>query len=113
VPDTTQGAWFVRKQHNASKLEDIPNIGKSIASDLRSLGILTPRQLATREPLETYLSLSGNMGHRHDPCVLYTLIAAQHFLQSGEAIPWWKFTVQGKKILAEAACQDLKFKSSG
>ncbi len=36
------------------KLEDIPNIGKSIASDLRGIGILDPRQLATRDPLKTY-----------------------------------------------------------
>lgn len=98
----------MRKQHNAGKLEDIPNIGKSIASDLRTLGILTPQQLATRDPLETYLSLSGNMGHRHDPCVLYTLMAAQHYLQSGAAIPWWKFTEQGKKILAEAAVSRIR-----
>ena len=89
------------KQHKTDKLEDIPNIGKSIASDLRSLGILTPQQLATRDPLETYLALSGNMGQRHDPCVLYTLMAAQHYLQSGKAISWWKFTEQGKNILAE------------
>jgi hypothetical protein len=91
----------MRKQHD--KLEDIPNIGKSIASDLRSLGILTPQQLATRDPLATYLALSGPMGKRHDPCVLYTLIAAQHYLQSGEAVPWWKFTEHGKMMLAETA----------
>jgi DNA transformation protein len=88
----------MRKRHD--KLEDIPNIGKSIASDLRSLGILTPQQLATRDPLKTYLALSGSMGQRHDPCVLYTLIAAQHYLQSGEAVSWWKFTGQGKEMLA-------------
>ncbi len=93
----------MHKQHNTDKLEDIPNIGQSIASDLRSLGILTPQQLAKRDPLETYLALSGNMGQRHDPCVLYTLMAAQHYLQSGEAISWWKFTEQGKQMLAEAA----------
>jgi len=82
------------------KLEDIPNIGKSIASDLRSLGIFTPEQLATREPLATYLSLHDDMGRRHDPCVLYTLLAAQHYLNNGESIPWWKFTEQGKELLS-------------
>ena len=82
------------------RLEDIPNIGKSIACDLRSLGIHTPEELATRDPLQTYLSLSDSMGKRHDPCVLYTLIAAKHFLKSGESIAWWKFTEQGKKLLA-------------
>lgn len=82
------------------RLEDIPNIGKSIASDLRSLGILHPQQLAACDPLETYLALSDGMGNRHDPCVLYTLMAARHFLKNGEAIPWWKFTEQGKQLLA-------------
>jgi DNA transformation protein len=81
------------------KLEDIPNIGKSIASDLRSLGIADPQQLATRDPLATYLALAGNMGRRHDPCVLYTLLAARHFLENGVALPWWQFTEQGKKLL--------------
>jgi len=98
----------MRKPHHASQLEGIPNIGKSIASDLRALGILTPQQLATRDPLQTYLALSGPMGQRHDPCVLYTFLAAQHYLHSGESIPWWKFTEQGKKLLAEAAARQSK-----
>ncbi|TNC95232.1 MAG: hypothetical protein FD121_1449 [Gallionellaceae bacterium] len=87
----------------ARNLEDIPNIGRSIAGDLRSLGIHTPETLATRDPLKTYLALSANMGKRHDPCVLYTLMAAKHFLESGESIPWWKFTEQGKRLLAAQA----------
>ncbi len=82
------------------KLEDIPNIGKSIASDLRAIGILHPQQLAAHQPLATYFALAERMGHRHDPCVLYILIAAQHYLQSGDSLPWWKFTEQGKKLLA-------------
>jgi hypothetical protein len=84
----------------SDKLEDIPNIGKSIASDLRCLGILNSNQLATHDPLQTYSALSAVMGPRHDPCVFYTLIAAQHYLQTGEAIPWWKFTEKGKTLLA-------------
>ena len=83
-----------------AKLEDIPNIGKSIASDLRAIGILQPQQLAKHDPFATYLALTERMGHRHDPCVLYTLMAARHFMASGESLPWWKFTEQGKKILA-------------
>ena len=83
-----------------AKLEDIPNIGKSIASDLRAIGILHPQQLAKLEPLAAYFALADRMGHRHDPCVLYTLMAARHFMESGESIPWWKFTEQGKELLA-------------
>ena len=80
-------------------LEDLPNIGTSIAADLRTLGILTPDQLAAAEPLEIYLRLGGTMGQRHDPCVLYVLLAAQHFLLSGEARPWWDFTARGRQLL--------------
>ena len=88
------------RQEQPIKLEDIPNIGKSIAADLRAIGILYPSQLAGRDPLAVYIELAGAMGPRHDPCVLYTLMAAKHFLESGEALPWWKFTEQGKKLLS-------------
>lgn len=87
----------------ARELEDIPNIGKSIAADLRGIGIQQPRQLLTREPLAIYLKLSAPMEKRHDPCVLYTLMAARHFMQSGEKLSWWQFTEQGKKLLADNA----------
>lgn len=83
----------------SQRLEDIPNIGKSIAGDLRSLGINTPEELAKFDPLTTYRLLSDSMGKRHDPCVLYTLIAAKHFLESGESIAWWRFTQAGKDLL--------------
>jgi len=87
------------KQGQPTKLEELPNIGKSIATDLRAIGILQPNQLAARNPLETYIALANVMGHRHDLCVLYALISAKHFLKSGEALPWWKFTEQGQKLL--------------
>ena len=87
------------RQDQPIKLEDLPNLGKSIAADLRAIGILHPHQLAEREPLAIYNELSNVMGHRHDPCVLYTLISARHFLDTGDALPWWKFTEQGRKII--------------
>lgn len=34
----------------ARRLVDIPNIGPSIAGDLRALGITEPRQLVGRDP---------------------------------------------------------------
>jgi len=82
-----------------TRLEDLPNIGKSIAADLRTLGILTPDQLATADPLELFLRLATPMGQRHDPCVLYVLLAAKHFLLTGEARPWWDFTARGRQLL--------------
>ncbi|MEO5716652.1 MAG: helix-hairpin-helix domain-containing protein [Luteolibacter sp.] len=85
------------------RLEDLPNIGKSIAADLRSLGVQTPAELAGRSPLELYLELGSEMGIRHDPCVLHTLLAADHYLKTSEARPWWEFTRDGKRLLEEDA----------
>jgi len=87
------------KRNPPVQLEDLPNIGKSIAADLRRIGILRPDQLAKREPIDVFRRLSKVMGHRHDPCVLYTLIAAKHFLKCGEALPWWNFTAEGRNLL--------------
>ena len=84
-----------------SRLEDLPNVGRSIANDLRSLGIATPRNFAGREPLEIYQQLTPVMGKRHDPCVLYTFLAVEHFLRTAEPLPWWKFTEAGKRLLRE------------
>lgn len=81
------------------QLEDLPNIGKAIAADLRRIGILHPEQLAKQDPLETFRALTPVMGHRHDPCVLYTLMSVQHFLDSDEVLPWWNFTARGKELL--------------
>jgi hypothetical protein len=82
-----------------ARLEELPNIGRSIAGDLRGLGIHSPAELATHDPLATYLRLTTPMGQRHDPCVLYTLMAAKHCLDTGEALVWWKFTDAGKRLL--------------
>jgi DNA transformation protein len=87
------------KNTSLLQLEDIPNIGKAIAADLRAAGIQSPEQLLVHEPLDIYLKLAAQMGRRHDPCVLYTLLAAKHYLQSGEKVGWWKFTEQGKCLL--------------
>lgn len=85
-----------------SRLEDLPNIGKSIANDLRALGIQTPQDFARNVPLELYHRLTPLMGKRHDPCVLYTFLAVEHFLQTTEPLPWWKFTEAGKRLLRES-----------
>lgn len=87
------------KRDQPTQLEDLPNIGKAIAADLRRIGIVRPDQLAIREPMAIYRELSESMGHRHDPCVLYTLISVKHFLESGESLPWWNFTAEGKILL--------------
>lgn len=83
------------------RLEELPNIGRSIAADLRTAGIETPAELAAARPLEVYQRLEPVMGHRHDPCVLHTLLAVDHFFKTSETVPWWKFTTEGQALLRE------------
>lgn len=85
----------------AKRLEDLPYIGKSLAADLRSIGIQTPAEFARVKPLAAYDRLADPMGKRHDPCVLHTFLSVEHFLKTGESIPWWKFTEEGKRLIRE------------
>jgi DNA transformation protein len=89
-------------------LEDLPNVGKAIADDLRIIGIRTPRALRGRDPYALYERLNRATGVRHDPCVLDTFIAAVHFVDGGPARPWWSFTGERKRRMAdrEAPAQD-------
>jgi DNA transformation protein len=81
-------------------LEDIPNVGKAIAADLRLIGIRTPRALVGRDPYRLYAALERATGVRHDPCVLDTFIAAVRFVDGGPAVPWWHYTAERKRTLA-------------
>ena len=84
------------------RLTDLPNIGKAIAADLMRLGVTSPEQLRERDPLAIFRELADVMGRRHDPCVLYTLLAARAFLDRGEERPWWEFTAEGQRLLMQA-----------
>ena len=81
------------------ELEQIPNIGRAVAEDLRLIGIRRPRELAGRDPFALYEALCRKTGVRHDPCVLDTIIAAVRFADGGPATPWWKFTAERKQAL--------------
>jgi Pathogenicity locus len=82
-------------------LEDIPNIGKAIAADLRVLGIETPAQLKGRDAYEMYDELCRVTGIHHDPCLLDTFIAAVSFMNGGPNLPWWAYTKDRKQTLLE------------
>ena len=81
-------------------LEDIPNIGPSIAADLRRLGITTSAELLGRDPYAMYDELSRITGQRHNPCLLDTFIAAVRYMKGAPKKPWWKYTAERKKELA-------------
>ena len=79
------------------RLEQLPNIGKAMAADLRLLGIEHPQQLIGRDPLQLYQALQEITGQRHDPCVLDVFMAAVDFMADGESRPWWSFTAERKR----------------
>ncbi len=85
----------------AKVLTDIPNIGASIAQDLRSLGINTPQEVGRMDPMAAFDALRTPMGHRHDPCVLDTFMAAKKFMNGGPRQPWWDFTAERKMVLSK------------
>jgi len=68
----------------AKRLEDIPNIGKSMANDLRSMDIHEPEQLIGKDPYALYDRIGEIMGVRNDPCVCDTMIAAVRFMEGSE-----------------------------
>jgi hypothetical protein len=84
-------------------LEDLPNVGKAVAADLRELGIRAPAQLKRKDPYALYDALHRRTGVRHDPCLLDTFIAAVRFVEGGPAKPWWAYTPERKRTLAARA----------
>jgi DNA transformation protein len=82
----------------ARTLTDIPNIGESIAADLRAAGIATPDDVRRMEPFTVYERMRGPMGSRYDPCVLDVFLAAHDFMNGGPAQPWWHFTPRRKAM---------------
>jgi Pathogenicity locus len=91
---TTRKATHARL---ATVLEAIPNVGASIARDLRSIGIKQPQDLIGRNPYSLYQALCDRTRTRQDPCVLDTFISAVRFMEGAPAHPWWSYTAERKK----------------
>jgi hypothetical protein len=100
VPPRPPKAPPPRKARDAAeceRLEQLPNIGPSIAGDLRLLGIHHPRELADKDALQLYQALCNATGKRQDPCVLDTFMAATDFMRGAAPRPWWDYTAQRKQ----------------
>jgi len=87
-------------RHNIIHLEDLPNVGKSIAADLRLIDIRTPDQLTGQDAYEMYEKLCSQSGRRQDPCVLDVFLSIISYMEGEPAMPWWVFTPERKKRLA-------------
>ena len=87
-----------RTAAECESLEQLPNVGPSLASDLRAIGIRHPRELAARDPFVLYQALCTHAGRRQDPCVLDTFMAITDFMRGAAAAPWWHYTAQRKLL---------------
>ncbi|MBF0300242.1 MAG: mitomycin resistance protein [Oligoflexia bacterium] len=77
-------------------LEQIPNIGKSIANNLRLIAIKRPKDLYGKDPYKLYCKLCKRTQIRHDPCLLDVFISAVNFIEGHGKKPWWFFTKERK-----------------
>ena len=82
-------------------LEQLPNIGPSLAEDLRSIGIHRPADLRGKDAFVLYQKLCAATGQRQDPCVLDTFMAATDFMRGAQAAPWWHYTAQRKALFGQ------------
>ena len=84
-------------------LEEIPNVGPAIATDLRLIGVSSPQDLLGKDPYTMYDDLCHNTGVRHDPCVIDVFISAVRFMAGESARPWWEYTPERKRTLGAKA----------
>ena len=79
----------------ADDLLSIPGVGKSIAQDLRDLGITQVTDLRNADPQQLYDDLCQRQGAHIDRCVLYTFRCAVYFasaeLHDPELLKWWNW----------------------
>jgi hypothetical protein len=78
------------------RLEQLPNIGPSLAADLRSLGVQQPQDLVDKDAFVLYQALCASTGQRQDPCVLDTFLAATDFMRGAPPRAWWTYTAERK-----------------
>lgn len=82
------------------RLEELPNIGKAMAAYLQLINIDRPQELIGKEAITLYEKLCACSGKRYDPCVIDVFMSVIHFMEGGEALPWWSFTKERKKLLS-------------
>ena len=77
------------------ELQTIPGIGKSLAADLRRLGVKHIADLKRKNPQQLYDRLCVLSGSRQDPCVLYAFRCAVYFARTPRPKPsllkWWNW----------------------
>ena len=80
-----------------TELQEIPGVGKSIASDLWHIGIRGIKDLKGRDAQDLYELSNKFAGVVQDPCLLYTFRCAVYYAstpkskQRPEKLKWWNW----------------------
>jgi len=83
-----------------ARLEDLMNVGKAVAGDLRLIGIKFPGELIGKDPYALYEKLCRKTKQRHDPCMIDTFISIVRFADGGIEKAWWNYTGERKSTLS-------------
>lgn len=88
------------------KMTDLPNVGKTIAHDLASIGISSPEDLIGQDPYTLYVRFCRAFQAKKDPCMLDVLMSVTDFMNGNEPRPWWEYTLLRKKRYGEKIVVD-------
>lgn len=84
-------------RENVDQLTDLPNIGKTVANDLKKIGITSPDQLKGQDPYDLYVRFCTAFGEKQDPCMLDVLMSITDFMDGAEPRVWWDYTSERKR----------------
>ncbi|MGQ0646584.1 MAG: helix-hairpin-helix domain-containing protein [Gemmatimonadaceae bacterium] len=90
-----------KRARAVSHLEDLPNVGKATAADLRAIHLTSPSQLVGQDPYRLYERMNRVLGARQDPCMCDVLISVVRYMEGAPARPWWHYTAERKRTLAQ------------
>ncbi len=78
-----------------NNLQAIPSVGKSIAQDLRNIGIYSVADLKGKDPEKLYEMSNHFEGKIQDRCLLYVYRQAVYFAENPnpdpEKLKWWNW----------------------
>lgn len=88
-------------RETVSKLIELPNIGNKMVQYLEWVGIDRPQKLIGKDAFALYQELNKVRCTTLDPCVIDVFMSVIHFMEGGEALPWWSFTQKRKRTFAK------------
>jgi hypothetical protein len=89
-----------KKDKGSDNLLSIPGIGKSLAEDLREIGVHRIQDLTGKDPQSLFKDLCTLHQMKIDPCVLYAFRCAVYYAENDEHDPellkWWNWKTRTK-----------------